>query len=91
VSEQYLDDANVDLLLEQVSGEGVTQAVHRDRLIDSRRHGGSMDRTVELPRGHRIGRIQAGEQPAVWQDLPSAWATRHQIRSRSISTGESMA
>src|SRR4249920_1095045 len=69
VPEQDLDDADVDLLLEQVSGERVTQAVHRDRLIDSRRRGGSMDRPVELPRGHRIGRIQAGEEPAVWQDL----------------------
>src|SRR5215510_13996635 len=68
VPEQYLDDADVDLLLEEVSGERVRQAVHRDRLIDSRRRGGSMDRAVELPRGHRIGRIEAGEEPAVWQD-----------------------
>jgi len=69
VPEQDLDDADVDLLLEQVSGERVTQAVHRDWLIDSRRRGGSMDRPVELPRGHRIGRIEAGEEPSIWQDL----------------------
>jgi hypothetical protein len=43
--------------------------MHGDRLIDSRRHGGSMDRAVELSRGHRIGRIEAGEEPAVWQHL----------------------
>ena len=69
VPEQDLNDADVDLLLQQVSGERVTQAMHRDRLIDSRRRGGSMDGAVELPRGHRIGWIQAGEEPAVWQDL----------------------
>ena len=28
-----------------------------------------MDRAVELPRGHRIGRIEAGEEPSIWQDL----------------------
>lgn len=69
VPEQDLDDADVDLLLKEVSRERVTKAVHRDRLIDSRRRGGSMDRPVELPRGHRIGRIEAGEEPPVWQDL----------------------
>jgi hypothetical protein len=40
-----------------------------------RRIGPFVDCPVELPRGHRIGRIQAGEEPPAWQDLalgPSA-------------------
>jgi hypothetical protein len=28
-----------------------------------------MDRPVQLPRGHRIDWIEAGEEPAVWQHL----------------------
>ena len=69
VPEQDLDDADVDLLLEEMSGKRVTQAVHRDRLIDSGRRGGSMDRPVQLPRGHWIDWIEAREQPPVWQNL----------------------
>ena len=62
--EQHLDDAYVDVLLEQVSGEAVPQGIQRDALVDLRHLGGGVTGTIELARGHRLRRIAAGEQPA---------------------------
>jgi hypothetical protein len=68
-AQQHPDHADVDLLLQQVGGEGVVQRVHRHALVDLGRLGSSMDGTVELPRAQRVHRIKAREQPAVAQDL----------------------
>ena len=40
VSEQRLDDANVGAVFQQVSGEGVPQAVDGDALMDTGAQGG---------------------------------------------------
>src|SRR5205085_12134687 len=61
MAEQHLDDADVDVLLEQVGGEAVPQGVQRDALIDLRHLGGGMAGAIELARGHRLSRIAAGE------------------------------
>ncbi len=34
MTEQYLDQADIDLLFQQVSGKGMAQQVHRDPLLD---------------------------------------------------------
>src|SRR5262249_6706471 len=60
----HLDDADVDALLEQVSGEAVPQGIQRDAIVDLRHLGGGVTGTIELARGHRLRRIAAGEQPA---------------------------
>src|SRR5471032_2801121 len=48
VSEQHLDDADVDLLLEQMGGEAVAQRVQRDALVDACRLSRGVAGTVEL-------------------------------------------
>ena len=50
VPEQNLDDANIDILLEQVGGKAVAQRVRRHPLLDLGRGGGGMNGTIELPR-----------------------------------------
>ncbi len=69
VAQQHLDDADVDLLLQQVGGKAVAQRVHRHALVDLGRVGGGVDGAVELARGQRVHRVQAREQPAAAQDL----------------------
>ena len=65
VTEQHLDDADIDVLLEQVGGEAVPQGVQRDALVDLRHLGGGMAGAIELARGHRLRRIAARKQPAL--------------------------
>ncbi len=48
VPEQHLDDADVDVLLEQVGGETVPQRVRADALADPGRLGSLMNGAVEL-------------------------------------------
>src|ERR1700676_20468 len=83
-SEQHLDDADVDVLLEQMGGEAVPQGVQRDALVDVRHLGGGVAGAIELARGHWLGRIAAREQPTLRPRRP------HQVRSRSSRLGESM-
>src|SRR5215217_4399072 len=80
-SEQHLDDADVDVLLEQVSGEAVPQGVQRDALVDLRHFGRGVTGAIELARGHRLRRIAPREQPTlrprrlppVPQQIEQAW------------------
>jgi hypothetical protein len=65
VTKQHLDDADVDVLLQKVSGEAVPQGVQRDALVDLRHLGGGMTGAIELAGGHRLRRIAAREQPAL--------------------------
>src|SRR3954464_15614385 len=62
VPEQHLDHADVDVLLQQVSGEAVAQRVRRDPLGDPGPVGGGMDRPIELTRGERVELHLSGEQ-----------------------------
>src|SRR5271168_2199851 len=66
VSEQHLDDADVDLVLEQMGGEAVAQRVQRDALVDAGRLSRGMAGTVELACRQRVDRIAAREQPTLW-------------------------
>ena len=61
-SEQHLDDADIDVLLEQVGGKAVPQGVQRDALVDLRHLGRGVAGAIELARGHRLRRIAAREQ-----------------------------
>src|SRR6516162_116913 len=63
VSEQHLDHADVDVLLEQVRGEAVPQGVRRDALGDARQILGGGDGPIELTGGDRIDRVLAGKEP----------------------------
>src|SRR5580658_6211315 len=54
VSEQHLDHADVDVLLEQMGGEAVPQGVWRHALGDARQVLGGGDGAVELTGGHRV-------------------------------------
>ena len=69
VPEQHLDDADIDLLLQQMGGKGMAQAVRGDALVDAGRRGGQVHGAVELARGHVVGGVQAREQPTTVPDL----------------------
>ena len=51
MAEQDLDDANVDVLLQQMRGEAVAQRVRRHALADPGGLRGRMEGAVELTRG----------------------------------------
>jgi hypothetical protein len=57
VPEQHLNDADIDVLLEQMGREAVAQRVRRDPLGDVGRAGGGMDDPVELTRGEMVDRV----------------------------------
>jgi hypothetical protein len=62
VPEQHLDHADIDLLLEQVGGERVAKAVHRDGLVDRAAGCGVHGRFS--CRVEWVYRVQARKQPA---------------------------
>ena len=64
MSEQDLDHANIDVLLQQMGGEAVPQRVRRHALGDLGRLRRRVAGAVELTRGDRVERIVAREQPA---------------------------
>ena len=47
----------------------MAKRVHRYALVDLRGFGGGVNSPIELTRGHRIHRIEAGKQPAAGQYL----------------------
>src|SRR3954453_20906583 len=61
--DQDLDHADVDVLLQQVSGEAVAQRGRRDPLGDPGPLGGGMDRPIDRTRGERVEPVLSGEQP----------------------------
>lgn len=92
-AEQHLDQADIDLLFEQVGGERMAQGAHRHQLVDAGFVCGRVDGTVELPGAEvpdRIGFWPGNSQPPS-SIFPCARATRHQTRSRSSNSGESIA
>src|SRR5258707_635278 len=81
VTEQHLDDADIDVLLEQVGGKAVPQGMQRDALVDVRHLGGGVTGAIELARGHRLGRIAAWKQPALRPRRPPPGAQQvEQVR-----------
>ena len=69
MAQQHLDDANVDLLLQQVGGEAVAQDVGRHALVDLGCISCLVDSAVELTRSHRVDRVQPGDEPAIAANL----------------------
>src|SRR5215470_283658 len=63
VSEQNLDDANVDILLEQVSGKAVPQRVRTDTFLDAGSLRCLMDGPIELARRDGLESVPTGKQP----------------------------
>src|SRR5215216_5088967 len=56
MAEQNLDDANVDVLLQEMCGEGMPQGVRRYPLFDLGGLRRGMNGAVHLPRGERRDR-----------------------------------
>ena len=64
VTEQHLDDPDVGILFQEMSGEAVPQRMRRDPLLDPGGFGGSVDSAIELAGRQRLDRVAAGKQPA---------------------------
>src|SRR6267154_5815639 len=62
VTEQHLDDADIDVLLEQMGGEAVPERVRRHPLVDPGHAGSHMAGAIELARGERIDSVLPGKQ-----------------------------
>jgi len=69
VSEQHLDEADIDLMLKQVCGVGMPQTMKGNGLIDVRELQRIMKRPVELPGGEMVDRVSPWKQPAVREYL----------------------
>ena len=66
VPKQDLDHPNIDVLLEQMRRKAVTQGVRGHPLADLGHVGRGMAGARELARRHRVDRVLAREQPALW-------------------------
>src|SRR3546814_86672 len=60
-----LDDADIDILFEQVGGEAVPQGMGTDPLPDASGFGGLLHGAMQLPGGDRISVTATREQPAM--------------------------
>ena len=81
MSEQDLDHTNVDVLLEQVRGEAVSQRVRRNPIGQPSPLGGHVAAAVELSRRHRVDAVAAGEHPHLWLcDAPPVAQQLQQLR-----------
>ena len=90
VSEQNLDNPNVDVLFEQMRGEAVPQRVRRHALGDSRRLRRGVTGAIELPGRHRVD--QPREQPGPWARHPPPVAQQlKQLRFRSSRLNDASA
>ena len=93
VSEQHLDDPDVDLLFQQVGGEAMPKGVHRHPLVDPGRQRGGVHGAVELAGAQRLNRVEAGKQPAAVEHLalrpghppPGAQALEQQRRQHGVA------
>src|SRR3546814_20933310 len=65
MTEQHLDDADIDAILEQVRGEAVAQGVRSDTLVDIRGLGCLDDDPIEPARADRTRSARAREEQAI--------------------------
>src|SRR5712691_3895592 len=72
VAEQYLDDADVGVLFQEVRGEAVPQRMRRYPLVDPGSLGGGVDGAVELTGRERLDRVAPREQPGTRQQHAAA-------------------
>ena len=63
MAEQDLDDADVDVLVQEVGRKAVAQRVRRHPLGDLGHVSGGMNGAIELTRRERIDPVGPGEQP----------------------------
>lgn len=65
MSQQHLDDPDIDALLEQMSGKRVAQCMRAYPLMDLGALGRLLHDAVQLASRDRIRAAAAGEQPAM--------------------------
>src|ERR1700688_1527392 len=71
MSQEDLNDSDVDALLEKMRGEAVTQGMGRHALADAGRFRRLMDGAVDLAGRDRLGNAATGKQPAMGRhDVP---------------------
>src|SRR5258707_62722 len=71
MSQEDLNDPDVDILLEKMRGEAVTQSVGRHALADAGRFRRLMDGAIDLAGRDRLGNAATGKQPAMGRhDVP---------------------
>src|SRR5665213_2997825 len=63
--EQNLDDTDIDILLQQMGGEAMTQCMRRHSLLDAGGFRRLMNGAVELARRDGLEAVAARKQPAV--------------------------
>src|ERR1700722_613857 len=63
VTQENLDHADVDVLLEQMRGEAVPQSMWCYPLVDLRHLRGRVNGAVDLARPEMVGLVLPGEQP----------------------------
>jgi hypothetical protein len=63
MAEQSLNDANIDLLFQQMRREAVSQRVHGDIFIEAGRLGSVVEDPLQRSGGNRLQRIGAGKEP----------------------------
>src|SRR5258708_38537089 len=81
VASQNLDHTNIDVLLEQVRGEAVSQRVWRNPIGQSSQLGSHVAAAVELSRRHRVDAVAAREHPHLWLcDAPPVAQQLQQLR-----------
>src|SRR5262249_35613685 len=65
MSKKYLNHANIDILLKQVSRKTVSQSMRRHALLDVGHLGGGMAGTRELTCRYRVSWVLARKQPSL--------------------------
>ncbi len=68
--QQHLDDADVDLVLQEMGGEAVPERVQRDPLVDPGGLRRIMADAPELAGGQGVDRVPPREQPAARAGFP---------------------
>src|SRR5208337_2118001 len=80
MTEKSLDNADISSTLQQMGRKTMAQRMQRHRLLDAGRVSRLVKQTTEMPGGHRLSRLAAGEQKALllrharivtsWSHLP---------------------
>src|SRR6266850_669372 len=83
MAEQHLDHPDIDVLLEQVGGEAMPQAMERYALVDLGSIGCGMAGAIELARRQRVQPVLSRKQPALWpRQLPPGPQQTEQMRGQ---------
>jgi hypothetical protein len=91
VTEQRLDDADIDTILKQVGGEAVAQGMRSDALVDVRRLRGLDDDAVSCRVLIGAAALCPGKSQPSGTRMPCCRPARHQSRRSRSSPSGSMA